>query len=310
MFFLSDVVTDGPTTAPEEVVEELSLLDKVFSFDWGLPEVLQKFINKCIEVVVVIIVLLILCKIVDAVTKTIRKRMTKRNVDKTVTKVVYTLSNKIVKVILLFMAISLIGIDTSSIVGLVTAAGLGISLAVQGTLSNFAGGILILVLRPFKVDDYIECQGIGGTVEDIHIFYTHLKTPDNKVVLVPNGSLIGGNIINYSTKPTRRVDLVFTIDYEADYKEAQKVILDVCNAHSLVLDEPGISARVTNLGDSAVEITAKVWTKNEHYWDVNFDLIEQVYDALNNANIKIPYNQLEISYREMLIKKEKEIGNN
>ncbi len=305
MFFLADTATD--TT--EEVVKEPSLLDTIFNFEWGLPGPLQGFINKCIEVVVVIIILLILCKIVDGVTKSIRKRMTKRGVDKTVTQVVYYLANKIVKLLLLLMAIALIGIDTSSLVGLFTAAGLGISLAVQGTLANFAGGILILVLRPFKVDDFIECQGTSGTVEDIRIFYTYLKTADNKVVLVPNGSLIGGNIINYSTKPTRRIALDFSIDYSEDFKRAEDLILKICNDHELVLDDPAASVRISSLADSAVILCAKVWVKNGDYWTVTFDLLEQVYAGLVQAGIKIPYNQLEISYREALAKQEEEKGN-
>ena len=307
MFWFLTAATD-PSTTPDagEVVEEVSMLDKIFSFDWGLPGPLQNFVNKCIEVVVVFIVLLILCKIVDIVTKRMRARMTKRNVEKTIVQVVYYLSNKIVKLLLLLMAIGFLGIDTSSVAGLVTAAGLGVSLAVQGTLSNFAGGILILFLRPFKVDDYIECQGTSGTVEDIRIFYTHLRTPDNKVVLIPNGALIGGNVINYSTKATRRVDLVFAIDYEADYKQAKDIIIDVCQKHQLILKDPAVSVRICEWGDSAIKLSCKVWVNNGDYWTVTFDLLETVYDEMNKAGIKIPFNQLEISYRDALKQQEKE----
>lgn len=306
MFRFLSAATD--TTVPEtgEVIEEVSLLDKIFSFDWGLPVPIQNFVNKCIEVVVVFIVLLILCKIVDVITKRMRKRMIKRNVEKTIVQVVYYLSNKIVKLLLLLMAIGFLGIDTTSVAGLITAAGLGVSLAVQGTLSNFAGGILILFLRPFKVDDYIECQGTSGTVEDIRIFYTHLRTPDNKVVLIPNGSLIGGNVINYSTKATRRVDLVFAIDYEADYKLAKAIILDVCAKHQLILEDPAPAVRIAEWASSSINLSCKVWVKNENYWAVTFDLLETVYDEMNKAGIKIPYNQLEISYRDALKQQEKE----
>ena len=234
--------------------------------------------------------------------------MRKRNVEKTIIQVVYYLSNKVVKLLLLLMTIGVLGIDTSSLVGLITAAGLGVSLAVQGTLANLAGGILILVLRPFKVDDYIECQGTSGTVEDIRIFYTYLKTPDNKVVLVPNGSIINGNVINYSTKPTRRVDLTFAIDYDSDYKLAQQVILDVCSKHNLILEEPSASVRISQWNASSIDLSTKVWVKNENYWTVTFDLLESVYDELNKAGIKIPYNQLEISYRNAKLAQEKEIG--
>lgn len=304
--FLSSVTDSATTPDAGEVATDPSLLDKIFSFDWGLPDPLQNFINKCIEVVVVFIVLVILCKIVDIITKRMRKRMEKRGVEKTIVQVVYYLSNKIVKLLLLLMAIGFLGIDTSSVAGLVTAAGLGVSLAVQGTLSNFAGGILILFLRPFKVDDFIECQGTSGTVEDIRIFYTHLRTADNKVVLIPNGSLIAGNVINYSTKETRRVDLVFSIDYDEDFKKSKELILDVCNNHSLILKDPAPAVRICEWADSSIKLSCKVWVKNGDYWAVTFDLLETVYDEMNKAGIKIPYNQLEISYRDALKQQEKE----
>ena len=304
-FFLT-VATDPAVPEAEEVVKDPTLLDKIFSFDWGLPTALQNFVNKCIEVVVVFIALIILCKIVDVITKRMKKRMIKRNVEKTIVQVVYYLSNKIVKLLLLLMAIGFLGIDTTSVAGLITAAGLGVSLAVQGTLSNFAGGILILFLRPFKVDDYIECQGTGGTVEDIRIFYTHLKTPDNKVVLIPNGSLIGGNVINYSTKPTRRVDFTFAIDYEEDFKKAQSLILELCEKHPLILKDPAPTVRISAWAESSINLSCKVWANNSDYWTVTFDMLETVYDEFNKAGIKIPYNQLEISYRDALKQQEKE----
>ena len=304
--FLSAVADSTTIPETEEVVAEPSLLDKIFSFDWGLPTPLQNFVNKCIEVVVVFIVLIILCKIVDGVTKRMRKRMEKRGVEKTIVQVVYYLSNKIVKLLLLLMAISFLGIDTSSVAGLITAAGLGVSLAVQGTLSNFAGGILILFLRPFKVDDYIECQGTSGTVEDIRIFYTHLRTPDNKVVLIPNGLLIGGNVINYSTKPTRRVDLVFAIDYEEDFMKSKELILNICEKHNLILKNPAPAVRICEWGQSSINVSCKVWVNNGDYWTVTFDLLETVYDEMKKVGIKIPFNQLEISYRDALKQQENE----
>ena len=306
MLFLTETVDNQQI---DNIVNNNSTnLEKIFNFDWGLPSQIQTFLNKCIEVVAVILIFLILCKIVDVITSCIRRRMRKRNIEKTIIQVVYYLSNKVVKLLLLLMTIGVLGIDTSSLVGLITAAGLGVSLAVQGTLANLAGGILILVLRPFKVDDYIECQGTSGTVEDIRIFYTYLKTPDNKVVLVPNGSIINGNVINYSTKPTRRVDLTFSIDYEADYKLAQQVILDVCSKHNLILEDPKSTVRISQWNASSIDLSTKVWVKNENYWTVTFDLLESVYDEFNKAGIKIPYNQLEISYRNALLAQEKELG--
>lgn len=291
---------ETPTVTEKEqqaIVDTRSALDRIFDFDFGLSSQLQALVNKALQILAVILVLIILCKIVDLITRGIRKRMTKKNRDKTLTSVVYTLLNKGIKIVLIFMAVGLLGFDTSSILALFTATGLGVGLALQGSLSNFAGGIIIIVIRPFKLDDYIECQGVSGTVEEIHIFYTHLRTPDNRLVFVPNGSLVSGNIINYSAKDIRRIDFVFTIDYSENFVNAQKLIKDIAVAHALVLKDPEVTVRISELADSAVNLNLRVWVKSEDYWTVKFDLTEQIYMALQANNIKIPYNQLEVSIR-------------
>ena len=293
------------TTSTDQTQTQLTQFEKIFDFHFDFiesPQV-QSIINKIIEVLFVIVVFFILCKITDTITRIIRKKMTKKKMDKTITNVVYYISNKGIKLILIFMAVGCLGIDTSSIVGLFTATGLGIGLAVQGGLSNFAGGFLILINRPFKLDDYIECQGTAGTVEDIKLFYTYLRTPDNKVVLIPNGALIGGVVTNYSSKPTRRVDITFSIDYDANFMEAEKVILEVCKSHGLILKDPAPTVRIGEWADSSIELSTKVWVKSDDYWTVKFDLLEQVYVALNEAHIAIPYNQIQVSYRNVVEEK-------
>ena len=308
MLFLADEVES-------EVVEEsvasgyqLNAIDEMFNFGF-IQQIesrgLQIFLIKAMEVLAVLIILFILCKIVDIVTKTIKRRMEKKGRDKTVTKTVYHLTNKGIKVLLIIIAVGCLGIDTTSIVGLFTAAGLGIGLAVQGALSNFAGGFLILIMRPFRVDDFIECQGVMGRVDDIHLFYTMLVTVDNKEVMIPNGALIGGNVINYSKLPTRRVDIDFNVDYKADFMKAEEIIKEVASKHELVLKDPAPFARVTEWGEASLKVTGRVWVKGDDYWGVRFDLIEQVYAAFKENGIKVPFKQLEISYREAL-KAEKE----
>ena len=303
MLFLADEV-EG------EVVEEsvasgyqLNAIDEMFNFGF-IQQIesrgLQIFLIKAMEVLAVLIILFILCKIVDIITKTIKRRMEKKGRDKTVTKTVYHLTNKGIKVLLIIIAVGCLGIDTTSIVGLFTAAGLGIGLAVQGALSNFAGGFLILIMRPFRVDDFIECQGVMGRVDDIHLFYTMLVTVDNKEVMIPNGALIGGNVINYSKLPTRRVDIDFNVDYKADFMKAEEIIKEVASNHELVLKDPAPFARVTEFGESSLKVTCRVWVKGDDYWGVRFDLIEQGYEALKENGIKVPFKQLEISYRDAL----------
>lgn len=297
--FLEEVNDVSDSVATESSTQTtLTPWEKIFDFDFGWPTQVQALFNKAIEVLAVIIVLIILCKIVDLITRGIRRRMMKKKADKTIVSVVYQLLNKGIKIILIFMAIGVLGVDTTSIVGLFTATGLGIGLALQGALSNFAGGILIIIIRPFKLDDFIECQGVSGTVEEIHIFYTHLRTPDNKVVYVPNGALIGGNVINYSAKPIRRLDLPFSIDYSANYMEAQKIMTEVMMAHSSVLKDQEISVRISEFKDSAVVLNARCWVNGGDFWPTKFDLHEQIYVALQTNGIKIPFNQIEISYRD------------
>ena len=292
--------TPATTTTAEEtkaIIDTRSALDRIFDFDFGLSSQLQALVNKALQVLAVFVALIILCKIVDLITKIIRKRMLKKNRDKTITSVVYTLLNKGIKVILIFTAVGLLGFDTSSILALFTATGLGIGLALQGSLSNFAGGILIIIIRPFKLDDFIECQGVSGTVEEIHLFYTHLRTPDNKLIYVPNGPIVSGNVTNYSVKDVRRIDFVFTIDYSENFVNAQKLIKDIAVAHALVLKDPEVTVRISELANSAINLNLRVWVKSEDYWTVKFDLTEQIFMALQANNIKIPYPQLEVSYR-------------
>ena len=304
MLFLADEIDEvvGEETTGAAGYQ-LNAFDEIFNFGF-IQNIesrgLQIFLIKAMEVIAVLIVLFILCKIVDIITKSIRRRMEKKNRDKTVTKTVYHLTNKGIKVLLVLIAVGCLGIDTTSIVGLFTAAGLGIGLAVQGALSNFAGGFLILIMRPFRVDDFIECQGVMGRVDDIHLFYTMLVTVDNKEVMIPNGALIGGNVINYSKLPTRRVDIDYSIDYKADFMKAEELIKEVAANHALVLKDPAPFARITEWADSYLKITCRVWVKGNDYWGVRFDLIEQVYKAFNENGIKVPFRQLEISYREAL----------
>ena len=276
--------------------------------DWNalLNEVVTWLSTEGVKLLIGVVVLFIVFKIINRLTRLMVKKAELKNRDKTLTKVLSRTLRIVLKVVAGVVFLGYVGIDTAGIGAAISSVGLAVGLALQGSLSNFAGGILILFLRPFKVDDYIECQGTSGTVEDIRIFYTHLRTPDNKVVLIPNGSLIGGNVINYSTKATRRVDLVFAIDYEADYKQAKAIILDVCAKHQLILEDPAPAVRIAEWAASSINLSCKVWVKNANYWDVTFDLLETVYDEMNKAGIKIPYNQLEISYRDALKQQEKE----
>ena len=201
-----------------------------------------------------------------------------------------SLANIILKVLLVVSVASMIGIQTTSFVAAIGAAGLAIGLALQGSLANFAGGVLILLFRPFKIGDWIEAQGVSGTVDSIQIFHTVLRTGDNKTVIVPNGNLSNGIITDYNRQPTRKVVFDVGVDYEADLQKVREVLLALAD-DPRVLKDPAPVVVVTTLGDSAITMSLRVWVDTPNYWDVLFMFNEQSRDRLKAANIDIPFPQ-------------------
>jgi small conductance mechanosensitive channel len=220
--------------------------------------------------------------------------MIRKHIDTLATTIIITMVLWGIRILLIIVYAGIVGIDTAGFAALITSAGVAIGLALQGSLSNLAGGIILAVTKPFKLDDYIESSGVSGTVEDMKLFYTELITPDNKVVMVPNGKLANDTIINYSTKDIRRVDLTFSISYEDNVKKAIETISSVVEKHSLILKNPAYAIKEAEHASSSVNISTKVWVKNEDYWTVHFDLLEQVHQAFNENDITIPYTQIEI----------------
>ena len=200
------------------------------------------------------------------------------------------LANIILKILLVVSVASMIGIQTTSFVAAIGAAGLAIGLALQGSLANFAGGVLILLFRPFKIGDWIEAQGVSGTVDSIQIFHTVLRTGDNKTVIVPNGNLSNGIITNYNRQPTRKVVFDVGVDYEADLQKVREVLLALAD-DPRVLKEPAPVVVVTALGDSAITMSLRVWVNTPDYWDVLFMLNEHSRDRLKAQGVDIPFPQ-------------------
>ncbi len=272
--------------------------------DW--KETLINVVNKVIDwattagvkLLIALVVMFISFKIINAISRRIQKKGENGKFDKTLSRTLAYVLKIGLKILVAICLVGYVGIDTSGLAALVASFGVCIGLAVNGAVSNLAGGVLLIVTRPFKVDDYIEAQGYSGTVEDIHMTNTKIRTPDNKVVYIPNGALSSGNIVNYSEKELRRVDFTFTIAYEADYSKAVKILTDICNAHELVLREPAEPmVRMSAHGDSAVEIATRVWTNNGDYWTVYFDILESVKAAFEKENIEIPYNKLDVNVK-------------
>ena len=255
--------------------------------DWAL--------STGLKIVFAIIILLISFRIITVISRRIEKKLEKSGkFDKTLVRTLSYAGRILIKIVIASCMIGYLGVDTSGIAALIASLGVGIGLAVNGALSNFAGGVLLLVTRPFKVGDYICAQGTEGIVEDIKIISTKVVTLDNKVVHLPNGALSSGNIINYSEKEIRRVDLDFSVAGN-DPEQVRSLILGVCDADEKVLKDPAVFVRVTDYGaGNGVKVTMRAWTKTAQYWDTYFDLLNGVRKAFEANNIVIPFNQLDV----------------
>jgi small conductance mechanosensitive channel len=224
----------------------------------------------------------------------IHKIMTKRELDSTIVDFVSHMVKYVIVAFVVIAALSRIGVQTTSFIALIGAAGLAVGLALQGSLSNFASGVLIIVLRPFKAGEYIEAAGIAGNVESVQIFATTLVTVDNKFVVVPNSSILSGNIINYSRKATRRIDLTIGVSYNANLQQTKSVLEKIVSANARVLKNPGVQVAVAELADSSVNFVVRPWVNSADYWDVRFELLEEIKDALDAENIEIPFPQMDV----------------
>ena len=201
------------------------------------------------------------------------------------------------KIILIVTIAAILGIPMTSMVALLASAGLAIGLALQGALSNLAGGLMILIFKPFKVGDYIDTHTDQGTVEEINIFYTVLKTFDSKIITMPNGELTNTSIVNYSKEKLRRVDFEFTVAYDSDIDKVKEILLAIADSHELALKDPPVFARLSRHGDSALVFVLRIWCEAADYWTIYFDVMESVKKEFDKAKIEIPYPQMDVHMR-------------
>lgn len=257
----------------------------------------QAWIDKGFEIIIefgpkligAILIWIIGSWIIKILLKGIKKAMNARDYEESLKKFLLNLIHWIFKIILIIVVLGTVGVETTSFAAILAAAGLAIGMALQGSLGNFAGGVLIMIFRPFKIGDLIEAQGEIGVVKEIEIFTTKLTGLSNKEIIIPNGALSNGNIINYTTEGTRRVDLVFGVSYDADIKKTQAVLMNVLTSHPKVLDTPEPTVNVLELADSSVNFAVRPWCKVEDYWDVYFDVTQNTKLELDQAGIEIPY---------------------
>ncbi len=298
--FLAQNTTDTVTKEVIESIEKLGTLD--------ISKIkMSKMIEKLVEwtattgfkLIVGILIIYIGFKIINHFVGRVISILESREVDITLSKFLRSLMTVSLKIILVLPVLGYWGIQLSGLAALVASAGVAIGLALQGSLSNFAGGFIILFIRPFKVGDYIETTTYGGVVEQIGLFYTQLVTFDNKQILIPNGSLSNGSLINYSAKSTRRVDLIFSVGYENDITHVKSILNNIVESNKLILNEPKPFIGVNAHSASSIDFVVRVWCSTENYWSIYHGLLEEVKITFDKENVSIPYPQMDIHFKEV-----------
>jgi small conductance mechanosensitive channel len=258
--------------------------------------------NKSIDIIVTygpkllmaIVVLVVGLWLLKLILNTMDKIMTKKDVDPSLRPFLLSLLNTLLKIMLFISVLGMLGVQMTSFIAILGAAGLAVGMALSGTLQNFAGGVMILLFKPFKVGDVIDAQGYVGSVSEIQIFNTILKTPDNKTIIIPNGGLSTSSMVNYSTEEKRRVDWTFGIGYGDDIDKAKEVMKKLCDNDSRILKEPEVFIAVSELADSSVNFVVRAWVKAEDYWAVFFSMNENIYKTFNKEGLNIPYPQMDV----------------
>lgn len=270
--------------------------------DLGNSEYVQELINKGIDlgveagksIIIAIIIYFVGKGLISLINRMLVGMMVRKNIDPAIQSFTKSLVNILLMVLLVISVVSALGVNTTSFAALLASAGVAVGMALSGNLQNLAGGIVILLFRPFRVGDYIEAQGTGGTVTEIQIFHTILTTADNKKIYLPNGALSSGNITNYSKEPLRRVDFTVGVEYGEDIDKVRKALSDILSMDERVLQEPAPVIVLGSLADSSVNMSVRVWVKSENYWSVYFETNEKIYNEFNRLGINFPYPQLTI----------------
>ena len=257
-----------------------------------------RVLEFAIKVLAAIVIFIVGRWIAKMVRNVVKKMLTNRKADEAIVSFVSNLVYILLMVFICIAVLAKVGIQTGSFIAVIGAAGLAIGLALQGSLANFAAGFLLILFKPIKVGDYIEGAGTSGFVEAIHVFTTQLKTPDNKVVIIPNAKLTGDNITNFSAKDTRRVDFVFGVSYSDDLQKVKQVLQSIISADDRILKDPESMIAVKELADSSVNFVARAWVKPENYWGVFFDTTETVKKRFDTEGIGIPFPQRDVHLYE------------
>lgn len=246
------------------------------------------------QLILAILTLLIGLWVIGKIVKGMKKMFEAKGFDASLQSFLISLTGIVLKIMLVISVITMLGVEMTSFVAILAAAGLAIGMALSGTLQNFAGGVMILIFRPFKVGDYITAEGHSGTVKEIQIFHTILNTPDKKTIILPNGPVSNGSTVNYSTEPVRRVDFTFGIGYNDDIDKAKQVIMSIIEKDERILKDPAPFVGVINLGESSVDLVTRVWANAGDYWDIFFEMQETVKKEFDRQGVSIPFPQTDV----------------
>ncbi len=280
--------------AGESIGVEVPIVESFNQVNTWLTNNSDLLIQYGVNVISAILILFIGNLVVKGVAGSVANVLKKKEMDKAVVDFIHGLVRYTLFIIVLIAALSRIGVQTASVVAVIGAAGLAVGLALQGSLSNFAAGVLIVAFRPFKSGDYVEIGGVAGSVDSIQIFQTVLKSPDNKMVVVPNSAVIGGAITNYSRHETRRVDMVIGVSYKSDLQKTKRVLRETLEKDPRILKDPDMTIGVLTLADSSINFVVRPWCKTADYWAVYFDSMQAIKEALDANGIEIPFPQMDV----------------
>lgn len=274
------------------------ILAEVIKTGADLHAALQGLLNQAshlgLAILKALIIFIVGRFVICMINKLVHQMLNKREIDPSVRTFTGSLVNVVLTILLIISVVGALGVQTTSFAALLASAGVAIGMALSGNLSNFAGGLIILLLKPYKVGDYIESQGVSGSVKEIQIFHTVLNTPDNKVIYIPNGSLSSGVVTNYSYQVTRRLEWTFGVDYGTDFEKVRQTLETVLGKDARILPDPAPLIALNQLADSSVNFVVRVWVKSGDYWDVFFDINRNVYETFNAEGINFPFPQLTV----------------
>lgn len=288
-------VADSTQVAAEKVLEQaIAQAEGLDKLTLITQQLLDFGIRAGERILIAVLVFIVGRFLITMLNKFIRRLMDKRKVDISIKTFVKSLVNILLTILLIISVVGALGVETTSFAALLASAGVAVGMALSGNLQNFAGGLIVLLFKPYKVGDWIESQGVSGTVKEIQIFHTILTTGDNKTIYVPNGAMSSGVVTNYNTQTTRRVEWIIGIDYGEDYEKVRQIVADILTADKRILNDPAPFIALHALDASSVNVIARVWVNSPDYWGVYFDVNKTIYETFNKEGINFPFPQLTV----------------